>query len=81
MNIIFSQHAEDMLTERALMRAWIERTISDPDWTELDPHNPERIRSFRAIPERDMRMLRVVHVRDDETYRVVTAFFDRKRRR
>ncbi|HEX4768508.1 MAG TPA: DUF4258 domain-containing protein [Lichenihabitans sp.] len=80
MNIVFSRHAEDMLTEPELMRDWMKRAVSDPDWTEPDSH-PGRIRSFRAIPERDMKMLRVVHVRDEETCRIVTAFFDRKRRR
>ena len=59
----------------------IERTVLAPDSRERDPLHLERLRAFRAVPERGGRILRVVYVRDGDTVRIVTAFLDRGRRR
>ncbi len=77
----FTQHAETMLQERDIKREWVELTVTNPDTVEPDPIRPDVWRAFRAIPERAGRVLRVAYVQTGETVRIVTAFFDRRRRR
>ena len=81
MRITYGAHAIDMMTERGLDREWIERTLIAPDATEPDPTHPKQVRTFRAVPERDGRILRVIYVPTEDGARVVTAFLDRNRRR
>lgn len=80
MRFTFGPHALENLVDRGLDRAWIERTIIDPDIIEPDPNHPERLRAYRAVPERDGRVLRVVYVPENRGCRIVTAFLDRGRR-
>nr|WP_047577953.1 DUF4258 domain-containing protein [Methylobacterium sp. ZNC0032] len=78
---IYSDHANEMLAERGLQREWVERTILDPDALERDPKHPDRVRAYKALPERDGRVLRVVYVGMGEAFRVITLFLDRSRGR
>lgn len=70
-----------VLRERELEPAWVARVLSDPEWTEPDPNDPELTRAFAAVAERGGRLLRVVYRDDGTTPFVVTAFFDRGARR
>jgi hypothetical protein len=79
--LVFSKYAEAMLVERSIDRAWVAATISNPEAVERDPIQPGVMRAFRRIPEHSNRFLRVAYVPMGDTIRVVTAFFDRKRRR
>jgi hypothetical protein len=79
--IVFTEHANVALTERSLELEWIERTAREPEWTEPEPTDSTLERRFRAVPERDSRILRVVCGEDDDTIRIVTAFLDRQARR
>jgi hypothetical protein len=79
-DLVLTRHAEDMLSERNIKRAWVEAAIRNPDVLEQDPHRPGVMRAFRSIPERDDRMLRVAYVSDGSSCRVLTVFFDRRRR-
>jgi hypothetical protein len=79
--IIFTHHAALMLTERRIERAWAERTLNEPETVEPDPARSDAFRAFRAIPERDGRVLRVVYAATGEELIIITAFFDRTRRR
>ena len=79
-SISFTRHAEEMLAERNIERAWVERTIRDPEEVEND-ERPGAVRAYRAIPERDGRVLRVVYSKSSDEIRVITAFFDRAKRR
>lgn len=81
MKFTYGIHALDMLAERGIERAWVERSIVAPDSTEPDPQHADRTRAYRAVPERDGRVLRVVYVTTTEGAHVVTAFLDRGRRR
>ena len=81
MRVSYCAHTEDALEERDIAREWVERTLTQPQYLEPDPKDAERLRAFRSIPERDGRVLRVVHVREGDRYRVITVFFDRGRRR
>ena len=78
---VYTTHALENLVDRDIARDWVERTITDPETTENDARHPERIRAYRAIPERGGRVLRVVYVHEGQTYRIITLFFDRGRRR
>lgn len=79
--IVFTRHAETMMAERGIKEEWITTTIAEPDTTEPDPVRPDVQRAFRMIPENENRILRVVYATLGDTIRVVTAFFDRNRRR
>ena len=78
MALTFGPHATEVLEERRIPRSWVERTVAAPDVVEPDPRKPDRLRAFRAIEERDGRVLRVVYV-PGETPHIVTVFFDRAR--
>jgi hypothetical protein len=81
MRVVYTRHASAMLEERLIDPAWVERTILFPDATEPDPRHSEMLRAFRAIPERDGRVLRVVYVPSEQVCRVITVFLDRSRTR
>ena len=76
----FTEHAEDMLVERAIEREWVERTIARPDAVEPDARRADITLAFRKIPERDDRVLRVAYMESDQEIRIVTTYFDRRRR-
>jgi len=78
--LLFTRHAEDMLIERGIDRAWVETTIYEPESVDPDPAQPGVFRAYRRIAERGGRFLRVVYVPGDQNIRVLTAFFDRTRR-
>jgi len=78
--LVLRKHAEVALAERRLDVAWVEAAAREPEWSEPDP-DPTLERRFRAVPERDGRILRVVCVENHDTIVVVTAFLDRKARR
>jgi len=77
MRVVFTRHALSRLAQRGLDRAWVERTIAQPEWQESDP-DTSLLRLFRKIDEAEGRILRVV-VRYEwgEACRVITAMFDR----
>ena len=79
--IVLSNHARIATTERALDLVWIERTALEPQWVEPELSDPTLERRFRAVPERDDRILRVVCGEDDGIINIVTAFLDRRARR
>ena len=70
-----------MLAERDIERDWIERTIREPDELGPDPSRANVVRAYKSIPERGGRMLRVVYSTSGGQIRVITAFFDRAKRR
>jgi hypothetical protein len=78
---LFTHHAEEMLVERRIDREWVEATIQKPDVLEPDPTRLGVFRAFRRIAERDGRFLRVVYAPDGDNIRILTAFFDRTRKR
>lgn len=77
----YTRHALDVMAERDVLPEWVERTLAGPDSEEPDTNDPMLTRAFCAIPERDGRVLRVVYARDEHAVRIITAFFDRGRRR
>jgi hypothetical protein len=74
--IKLSHHAEQQIDERGIHLAWVEATVTAPEWTEKDPI-VGRTRLFRPIPEFGGRVLRVVVETTGAGDEVVTAYFDR----
>jgi len=80
LRLFFSIHAIDMISERELSTDWAARALVDPDVVEPDPKHLKRLRAFKAIPERDGRVLRVVYEEIGDYRLIFTFFFDRGRR-
>lgn len=79
--LFFTKHAESMLLERNLERAWVEAAVAAPDEKEPDPRRSGVTLVFRAIPEREGRVLRVAYEETNNEIRIVTVYFDRRRRK
>ena len=79
--LVWMKHARDVLLERDLDAAWIEKAARQPEWRRSDPDDPEVERRYMRIPERSGRVLRVACVENDREIRIVTAFLDRNARR
>ncbi|GLS46929.1 DUF4258 domain-containing protein [Methylobacterium brachythecii] len=77
----YGPHAVDNLDDRQIQREWVERTVTEPEILEPDKTYPDRLRAFRALPERDGRVLRVVYLPTDDGAHIITMFLDRGRRR
>ena len=79
--VSLTRHTADMLAERGIEHQWVDRTVHEPDSIEPDPERGNVFRAFRSIPERQGRVLRVVYALSGNQIRVITAFFNRARRR
>lgn len=77
----YSLHAETVVRERRLEKAWIEATVSNPDWVEPDPAGNGAERRYRQLPECGNRHMRVVCVETASEIRIISAFLDRGARR
>ncbi len=75
--LVWRKHARDVLAERKLDPAWVEKAARQPEWRMPDPDDPEVERRYLRIPERGGRVLRVACVENDQEIRIVTAFLDR----
>ena len=69
------------MVEREVNQIWIEKTVSEPQWSRPDPRRPNVERRFRAIPEFGSRILRVVCLETAEEIWILTVFFDRDARK
>jgi uncharacterized DUF497 family protein len=76
----YTQHALDVMAERLLSSEWVEATVRNPQWVELDTRDAQVERRFRAIAERDGRILRVACVETTTDIRVISTFLDRRAR-
>ena len=78
MPLRLTRHVLDMIVERGLQRAWIERVAADAEWTEPSRSRHGIILRFGRIAAAGGKALRVT-TRDEGGLRVVlTAHFDRK---
>ena len=80
MHYVLTIHAAQVLEERDIPLAWLERAIEHPEWVMPDPRDPSVQRHFRRIPEFGNRVLRVAVNTAVEPARVVSIFFDRNAR-
>jgi hypothetical protein len=65
------------MRERGLDPSWIIRTVENPEWSERNPSDPEVVRRFRALPEREGRIIRVACAETPHEIIIVSAFLDR----
>lgn len=78
--VVYTAHANTVLLERGLNRAWVERVLREPQWIEPDRLDPTVVRYFGAVPEREGRYLRVAAVETPVNFRIVSVFLDRRAR-
>ncbi|MEP6663013.1 MAG: DUF4258 domain-containing protein [Verrucomicrobiota bacterium] len=71
------QHAKDVLAEREIPVAWLERILNSPMKTEPDRDDAELEHHLGPIAEHGNRILRVVINKHANPVRVVTIYFDR----
>ena len=79
--VTLTAHARARLRERDIDPRWVEETVRDPGWIEVDPKERGVERRFRAISQFDGRVLRVVCVETESSIRVISVMFDRNARR
>ena len=77
MNYELSQHAKNVLAERDIPVAWLERVLDSPVWTEPDAGDVELEHRLGIIAEHGDRVLRVVINKEANPVRIVTLYFDR----
>jgi hypothetical protein len=76
----FTIHALDVIAEREIDLAWVERVLAKPDRTSRDRNDPVLVHALGRIAERGDRVLRVVYNASINPPRIVTAYFDRSQR-
>ncbi|MGO4437848.1 DUF4258 domain-containing protein [Rhizobium sp. RAF56] len=79
--LLYTYHAETVISERGLDKRWVEAVVRRPDWRAPDPSGSDMERRFGRITERDGRYLRVVCVENTDYIRIISAFLDRGARR
>ena len=75
-----TKHAKDVLNERELPLAWLERVLDAPQRIEPDPDDGELVHHLGRIAEHGDRVLRVVVNKTVRPARVITRYFDRTMR-
>lgn len=80
MNYSLTEHARDALEKRRITREWLERTFAAPELVERDAIDPDLEHRLTHIPEFGGRTLRVIVNVRVVPPRIVTAYFDRRRK-
>ncbi|MBD0267802.1 MAG: DUF4258 domain-containing protein [Cyanobacteria bacterium Co-bin8] len=75
-----SQHAKQRLTERKIELQWVIKTLAEPALVEPHPEDATCQCAYRAIPEVEGRILKVVYNTTTDPWRIVTVHFDRRMR-
>ena len=81
MEIIFTNHAENVITERNILKEWVVYVIYNPVKTENDKIDTSLIHNLGKIQERGDRILRVIRSKESTPVKVVTTYFDRNQKR
>ena len=74
--VVLTTHARNMLVERDIDEGWVWATIRESDGSETGPDG--NLHLWRAVPEREGRLLRVILNASATPQRIVTVFFDRR---
>ncbi len=74
MKIVFSVHAHDVMTSRAILESWVEQTVLNSSRKIVV--SEDEVHYFTTIQEYDGRCLKVVF--NPKKNLVITTFFDRK---
>jgi hypothetical protein len=79
MDYVLTQHARDALAKRQIREEWVDFVMRSPAWTEMDAIDPMLEHRLAPISEFDNRVLRVIVNPQTLPWRIVTAYFDRRR--
>ena len=77
MNYELTQHARDVLVERKIPIAWLERALQKPTLVKPSVIDPTAESRFVVIPEFGHRVLRVVVNKQAFPERIISLYFDR----
>ena len=77
MELVFSEHAEQVIVEREISLEWIESVLNEPILRVSDGRDPDVELFYRRIPAYGNRVLRVVVNTNVAPWKVVSVFFDR----
>lgn len=80
MDYHLTEHARDALKKRKIAREWMERTLSAPEWIEKDSMDEHLEHRLARIGEFGNRTLRVIVNIRTAPPRIVTVYFDRRRK-
>ncbi|MHB9027761.1 MAG: DUF4258 domain-containing protein [Candidatus Latescibacterota bacterium] len=80
MEYILTIHAREALEKRQILPEWMDRTVVSPEWTEKDPVDENLEHRMAHIPEFGNRVLRVIVNVTTNPLRIVTVYFDRRRK-
>jgi len=75
-----TEHAKDALAKRQIPIEWMERAFVTPEWKESDSVDKALEHRLVHISEFDNRVLRVIVNVDVVPPRIVTVYFDRRRK-
>ena len=81
MKYSLSEHAQEAIVKRRIAPEWVERALVSPEKKEQDKVDPDLEHRLLPVPEFGGRVLRVVVNVSGAEPRVVTAYFDRGRKR
>ncbi len=79
MDYVLTQHARDALVKRQIREEWVDIAMRNPTWTEMDAIDPLLEHRLAPISEFGNRVLRVIVNVQTKPWRIVTAYFDRRR--
>ncbi len=79
MDYALTQHARDALVKRQILETWVDIVMRNPVWVEADVVDPMLEHRLAPIAEFGNRVLRVIVNPQTEPWRIVTAYFDRRR--
>lgn len=75
-----TEHAKDALAKRQIALEWMEQVFRAPEWTEPDPVDEDLEHRVARISDSGNRVLRVVVSVKAVPPRIVTVYFDRRRK-
>ncbi|NMF82029.1 DUF4258 domain-containing protein [Nodosilinea sp. P-1105] len=75
-----SDHAQRRLAGRQIDLQWVAFTLNEPALVEPHPEDATCRCAYRAIPDAEGRVLKVVYNATTEPWRIVTVHFDRRMR-
>jgi len=79
MDYTLPEHARDALEKRQIRLEWMERVLTTPEATELDPVDADLEHRLARIAAFGNRVLRVIVNVSRTPPHVVTLFFDRRK--
>jgi hypothetical protein len=80
MEYYLTEHARDALAKRRITVEWMEQVLVAPDWTERDSVDPDLEHRLGRIEAFGGRVLRVIVNANARPPRIVTTYFDRRRK-